>query len=337
MDGSQQLGLWAAIPEHKSLPPDAAPLSPLIRFGTSTWTYEGWQGLVYTKRYLPSRFKSDCLAEYARYEYNGERLFRTVGFDFTFYGPPTLRQLAHYASQVPADFVACSKVWEEITVPAHTRHPRNGPAMGPNPHFLDAGYFVEQVLAPYAAVFRPHTGPFIFEFQRALGMEPGAFVERLDKFLARLPTSWEYAVEVRHESLLTKEYHAILKEHGVAHVYNHWTHMPRLSEQHRMFAGTFTAPFVVLRLLTPRGVKYEDAVKRYKPYDKIVQALPDMRADTVDLAEQAMKEEKRAYVLVNNRSEGSAPRTIQAIREIMTGRRVAEPARRVKDPREEGR
>jgi uncharacterized protein YecE (DUF72 family) len=315
MDGSHQLGLWTEHPEPTGLP--TTPLSPLIRFGTSTWTYEGWQGLVYKKSYPPSRFKSECLAEYARYEYNGERLFRTVGFDFTFYGPPTPRQLAHYASQLPPDFVACSKVWEEITVPAHTRHPRNGPAVGGNPHFLDAGYFAEQALAPYAAVFRPHTGPFIFEFQRVLGMEPGEFLERLDKFLGHLPTSWEYAVEIRHESLLTKEYHAILKAHGVAHVYNHWTHMPGLAEQHRMLAGTFTAPFVVLRLLTPRGVRYEDAVKRYKPYDKIVQPLPDMRKDTVDLAEQAVKEEKRAYVLVNNRSEGSAPRTIQAIRDRM--------------------
>ena len=317
MDGSQQLGLWTEQLQPTGLPPDAAPLSALIRFGTSTWTYEGWQGLVYTKRYPPSRFKSDCLAEYARYEYHGERLFRTVGFDFTFYGPPTTPQLVHYASQLPPDFVACSKVWEEITVPTYTRHPRNAPAMGANPHFLDAGYFAEQVLAPYAAVFRPHAGPFIFEFQRGLEIEPDEFLERLDKFLGRLPTSWEYAIEVRHERLLTSDYHAILKAHGVAHVYNHWTHMPRLSEQHRMLAGTFTAPFVVLRLLTPRGVKYEDAVKRYKPYDKIVQPLPEMRTDTVDLAEQAVNEERRAYVLVNNRSEGSAPRTIQAIRDLI--------------------
>ena len=28
----------------------ALSLSPLIRFGTSTWTYEGWQGQVYKKQ-----------------------------------------------------------------------------------------------------------------------------------------------------------------------------------------------------------------------------------------------------------------------------------------------
>lgn len=32
--------------------PDTSPaISDLIRFGTSTWTYEGWQGQVYRRAY----------------------------------------------------------------------------------------------------------------------------------------------------------------------------------------------------------------------------------------------------------------------------------------------
>src|SRR5688572_24691996 len=50
-------------------------ISPLLRFGTSTWTYEGWKGDVYKREYRKGRFKQDCLAEYATYEYHGERLF----------------------------------------------------------------------------------------------------------------------------------------------------------------------------------------------------------------------------------------------------------------------
>ncbi len=319
MDGSEQLGLWSEQSEQAALPP-VSPLSPLVHFGTSTWTYEGWKGLVYKQPYQPSRFRSECLAEYARYEYEGYRLFRTVGFDFTFYGPPTSRQLTHYSNQVPKDFVACSKVWEELTVPAYSRHPRHGSHTGPNPYFLNADYFQEHVLAPYAAVFKPHTGPFIFEFQRTLDLEPEDFLKRLDGFLARLPKEWEYAIEVRHERLVTREYRSILSTHGVAHVYNHWTHMPGLWEQHGLMDETLTAPFVVLRLLTPRGVRYEDAVRRYKPYRDIVQSLPEMRENTVKLIKQAVREHRRAYVLVNNRSEGSAPRTIQAIFDMIRRR-----------------
>ena len=38
-----------------------------------------------------------------------------------------------------------------------------------------------------------------------------------------------------------------------------------------------------------------------------------MRADTIALVKQAMAEQRQAYVLVNNRSEGSAPLTVQAL------------------------
>ena len=93
-------------------------LSPLISLGTSTWTYEGWQGQVYTKSYPKGRFKHDCLAEYAAYEFKGDKLFRTVGIDYSLYGPSSARQLAHCASLLPPGFTACAKVWAEITVGA---------------------------------------------------------------------------------------------------------------------------------------------------------------------------------------------------------------------------
>lgn len=287
-------------------------LSPLIKFGTSTWTYEGWQGLVYHKLYSKGRFKQDCLAEYTDYEYGGERVFRTVGFDFSFYGPPSLKQLEHYAEQLPAGFRVCAKVWEEITVPAFASGVRSGSKAGPNPHFLDAEYFLDLVMAPFDKAFRDHTGPFIFEFQRT-GVEPRAFLTKLDAFLAQLPKDYQYAVEVRNPALLGQEYHVILERHGVAHVFNHLYGMPPLSEQHQRLRGTFTAPFILIRLLTPPDLPYGKAVKAYQPYDKIVRPLPQMRAETVTLIRQAVQENRPTYVLVNNRSEGSAPLTVQAL------------------------
>jgi uncharacterized protein YecE (DUF72 family) len=288
------------------------PLSPHIRFGTSTWTYEGWQGLVYTKTYPKGRFKQDCLAEYASYQYRGAPLFRSVGFDFTFYGPPTARQLGHYAAQLPEGFRVCSKVWEEITVPAFAAGLRDRTKTGPNPHFLDAEYFMDQVLAPYEQAFRQHTGPFIFEFQRT-GFQPDVFFPRLDSFLAKLPRQHSYAVEIRHPRLLVDDYRSILRAHGVAHVYNHLTGMPSLWQQFTLLGGEFTAPMILLRLLTPRDMTYAEAVKAYRPYNRIVRALPEMRQDTVRLVREAVSREKPAYVLVNNRSEGSAPLTVQAL------------------------
>ena len=288
-------------------------LSPLIRFGTSTWTYEGWQGQVYKKQYAKSTFARECLGEYCQYQYQNEPLFRTVGNDATFYRPPTANQLRRYLNQIPEDFEMSFKVWEEITIPSYAKQPRYGPRAGqPNSRFLDAKLFNELVLTPYReAKFEPHTGPLLFEFQRH-GLSTEEFCSRLDRFFSQLPRDFRYAVEIRNAELLGPEYHTVLETHSVAHVYNHWSSMPPLAEQHQRM-GNFTAPFTVLRLLTPLTMTYEAAKKRAEPYNKIVGELPEMRRETVNLVNQAITDKRQAYVFVNNRSEGNAPLTVQAL------------------------
>jgi len=119
-------------------------------------------------------------------------------------------------------------------------------------------------------------------------------------------------VEIRNAGLLGEAYRKTLETHGVAHVYNHWSDMPPLVAQHRRMER-FTAPFTVLRLLTPLKMSYEAAKKRAEPYDKLVGELPEMRREIVDLVKHAVAENWQAYVMVNNRSEGNAPLTIQAL------------------------
>jgi uncharacterized protein YecE (DUF72 family) len=295
------------------------PLPPLIRLGTSTWTYEGWQGQIYKRPYPKATFARDCLGEYCQYQYRGEPLFRTVGNDSTFYRPPSANQLRRYLNQIPEDFEMCCKVWEEITIPRYAMQARHGAKAGqPNPRFLDAQLFKDMVLPPYHETqFEPHAGPFILEFQRH-GMSTGEFCSRLDTFFGRVPQDFRYAVEVRDAGLLCPDYRRVLEQHGVAHVYNHWSSMPPLAEQHRRLE-TFTAPFTVLRLLTPLRMSHEQAKKRAEPYNTMVGELPDMRKETVSLVNQAIGEQRQAYVLVNNRCEGNAPLTIQALADLLRG------------------
>jgi hypothetical protein len=93
--------------------------------------------------------------------------------------------------------------------------------------------------------------------------------------------------------------------------------MPPLAEQHNRL-GSFTALFAVLRLLTPLKMSYVAAKKWAEPYDKIVGELPEMRRDTVELVRHAVAENRRAYVLVNNRAEGNAPLSVQALVDQLT-------------------
>jgi uncharacterized protein YecE (DUF72 family) len=292
-------------------------MSPLIRFGTSTWTYEGWQGQVYQRQYAKSKVSQECLGEYCQYLYNGEPLFRIVGNDSTFYRPPTANLLGRYLNQIPKGFEMCFKVWEELTIPTYPQRPRYGSNTGkPNQRFLDAQFFKDFVLAPYhKAKFEPHTGPFLFEFQRH-GMAADEFVWKLDVFFQQLPKDFSYAVEVRNAGFLGPLYRDMLEKHGVAHVYNHWSDMPSLVDQH-MRMERFTAPFTVLRLLTPLKMSYQAAKKRAEPYNKIVGELPEMRREAVSLVKHAVAGNRQAYVLVNNRAEGNAPLTVQAVADLL--------------------
>lgn len=61
---------------------------------------------------------------------------------------------------------------------------------------------------------------------------------------------------------------------------------------------------------TPLTTKYHDAVKAYRPYDKLMKPWPQMREEAVSSIQVAVAARCRAYVLVNNRTEGNAPRTI---------------------------
>jgi hypothetical protein len=68
-------------------------------------------------------------------------------------------------------------------------------------------------------------------------------------------------------------------------------------------------------------MSYEAAKKRAEPYTTIVEELPRMRREAVQLAQQAVSEGRRAYayVLVNNRCGGNAPLTVKGLSEMLRG------------------
>lgn len=301
----------------------AASLPPTIRFGTSSWNYEGWQGLLYRERYSSERE----LRERALGEYGTFPLFRTVGIDSALYAPPRPTTLLRYAEQLPQGFLWVSKVWEGITVPRFPGHERYGDRAGTlNRTFLDGEAFHQQFLRLYEdpKVF-PHCGPFVLQFPwlHPEVIAPVEFTARLDRFLGALPNKFRYAVEIRNRELLSKQYFEVLNRHGVTHCFNHWTGMPPLREQMLAAAncGGISASFLVARILTPLGVTYEAAVRMFRPYDRLQRVNEMMRADVMTLLRRAVKRGSEVFVLVNNRSEGCAPLTILEMSEhfVATG------------------
>lgn len=289
-------------------------IPPSIRFGTSTWNYPGWQGLVYHQDYGTKGAAARMLREYADFP-----LFRTVGIDSSYYGPPTETVLRSYAEHLPRGFPCVSKVWSQITVQTFTKAQDEQRAGKANPDFLNPDLFIEEIYQPYQRHFADNTGPFVFEFQtiaKYSRMSAERFADRLDEFFSALPRDAQYAVEVRNEEFLTPMYFAVLREHGVAHVFSSWTRMPPIGHQLDL-PGSLTAPFIIARALLRPGRTYDEAVDAFAPYDRIREPNPKLRRDLVRLVEMARQTQLPAYLLVNNRTEGSAPLTIAAIAEML--------------------
>jgi uncharacterized protein YecE (DUF72 family) len=282
-----------------------------VLFGTASFAYEGWKGIVYHERYREATFKVDCLQEYARHA-----PFRTVEFDFSFYRPPDAAQLSRYAARLPPGFPVVSKVWEEITMPRFPDLPRHvGRSGQENPKYLDAAAFLGEVLPAYEKAFSGHVGPFVFEFPTEWQPTPerrAEFLGRLDGFLGQLPPRHRYAVEIRTPAFFSRDYFDVLRRRGAAHVFNWWTRTPDLLEQWGA-AQPLETEFSVTRILVPPGVAYEDAVRRFQPYDRMQAPREDMRRDLVRLIRHVTEAGADAFVLVNNRAEGCAPLTIRAL------------------------
>jgi uncharacterized protein YecE (DUF72 family) len=281
-----------------------------VRFGTSSWNYPGWKGLVYHRDYEGRGASAKMLEEYARFP-----LFRTVGIDSSFYAPPSEAVLASYAERLPPGFPCVSKVWNQLTVQTFSKAQDKARGGKVNADFLNPDIFLEAVYEPYQRHFADHAGPFVFEFQaigRGSGMTPERFADRLDEFFSALPRDGQYAVEIRNEEFLTPMYFAVLREHGVAHVFNSWTRMPPIGDQLDL-PGSLSGPFIVARALLQQGRTYDEAVDAFAPYNRIQDPSPPLRQDLLRLIETAVRTRIPAYLLVNNRAEGSAPLTVAEV------------------------
>jgi uncharacterized protein YecE (DUF72 family) len=300
-----------AVPDPR-LTELASRMPSWLRLGTSSWTFPGWAGVVYKRRYPSERvFVQRALEEYVRFP-----LFRTVGIDRSFWAPMPERDLHLYAAQMPGGFRCVMKVWEEITTVSYPSHPRFGIKAGQlNPNFLDASVFRERVAAPAARALGDRLAAYVLEIPPPPKLPHRPSFERaLSRFLEDAPRGIGYAVELRDKRLLTRRHLDLLRAHGATHVLNQWSRMPTVGEQLDL-EGTLTGPIAIARLMLPPGTTYEEQKAAYAPFDAIVDPDPAMRADVLRLAQAARDRGIELFVIVNNKVEGSSPWTVRALAE----------------------
>lgn len=303
----------------------------LVRFGTSSWSFPGWRGVLWAGE--PT---ADQLAKVGLVAYAEQPLFRAVGLDRSYYGPLDADEAATYAAQLRAaearapgllPFRMVPKVWDEIASAVFPAHPRHAARAGKaNPTFLDAARFREAVLEPWiASGLVRHAGPFVVELTPMPrgALSPRELEAKLVHFLEDLSDVLEtperpglrLAFELRNEELLGPRWYDVLAAFGVAHVFTYWTAMPEIRAQ-LAAPRAIGARFTVARLMLPRFTRYEERKKALAPFDRIVSPQPGMREDVVSLVTEAAERLcDDVYVIVNNKAEGSAPLTVRALAE----------------------
>lgn len=313
----------AAVPDE--LAALAQQLPPGLRFGTSSWTFPGWAGIVYAQPYSLQRLAREGLAAYACHP-----LVRAVGIDRSYYGPLRPDEYAAYAAAVPDDFRFLVKAHEACTTAVWPKHARYGRHRGqPNERFLDPAYATDHVVGPTLEGLGAKLGPLVFQFSpqdwNALG-GPRWLVDRLQGFLEALPRGPLYAVELRNRDLLNGAYAAALDAAGACHCLNVYPGMPSPRAQWTRTRQD-RAPALVCRWMLHPDLNYEQAEARYDPFDALLDEDPTHREDLARVILQSADLGQPAYIIVNNNAEGCSPRSIAKLaRRLVELTRTREPS-----------
>jgi len=310
-------------------------LHPKLAIGTASDRYVGWLGQIYTpekylgrikrrtKRVGGKSFIEEVLPIESVHEYFDH--FDVLELDFTFYSPlkdrqgrPTksfhvlknycryLREGDRLILKVPQMFFA-KKMWQKQVFEA-------------NPNYLNQEAFIKQFYEPALDAAGQWICGFLFEqeyHRKQARPRPAEIARELDEFFSSLPRETRYHVELRTEAFLCPDLFEVFERHGIGQVLSHWTWLPSLRRQFNLAGNRFFSRSgdVIIRLMTPRGMRYEDAYAKAHPFDKLVDGMmqDSMVTHTVELIRHAIEQGVRANVVINNRAGGNAPLIAQKV------------------------
>ncbi len=333
-DSVQQLG--RALPEA-------------IYLGTSSWSFPGWTGLVYAPRTGTNRTggrragrgrgaglragdpADDAaapweterrLAQQGLSAYAAHPLFRTVSLDRTFYSPLTVEGYAEYGRQVPEGFRFVVKAPQAFT-DAVLRRSRSGEPARANPQFLDAAAAAEVFVRPTVAGLGGKAGPLVFQFpplgSKLLADRP-RLIARIAAFLAALPRGPLYAIEVRDASLVCDAFCQALRHAAAVPCLALHARMPPVAEQADAFGLTVDdcQQPLIARWNLHAGLAYQEAKDLYAPFNKLVEEDLPTRQALAELAHTTATRGRNVFITINNKAEGSAPLSVEALARAIT-------------------
>lgn len=298
------------LPEDQAL---AATLSPHVHLGTSTWSYPGWQGLVWAGRHSEATLSRTGLAAYSAHP-----LLRAVGIDRGFYRPLAASEYERHAGQVPPGFRFTVKAPSLVT-DALLRS-EDGRGQQPNPLFLDPAAALQDFIHPVCEGLGTRIGALVFQLSPLPAPRLANMTEQFDRLHALLlalpkPPAGVIAVEVRDAAWLTPAFVALLRDAGARYCLGLHPKLPPIEEQLPLLRALWPGPLVVRwnlnRLHGAYG--YEDAEKRYGEFNEMLDPDPETRALLARVIRGTAGAGQDAFVTISNKAEGSAPLSVRAL------------------------
>lgn len=268
-----------------------------ISFGTCSWNYDSWVGLVYDE---PRRRAVDYLPEYSQ-------KYRHVEVDSFFYRMPTRRDVEEYAAAVDSEFRFVCKAPRDITL-THFR----SDAEAANPAFLSIELYGEFLDALDPLIRSGQIAAIILEFEylnRKKMPSRNVFFDHLGAFLEAAPRAAPIAVECRNGSYLDDIWFSFLESRRASHVFSEKLYLPRIADLYAKYKTRVDSP-VVVRLLGGNRAAIE--TKAQDRWDRVLEPYPDLPGLAAMLADMAATG-REVLVDVNNHFEGSAPLTIERL------------------------
>ena len=291
----------------------ASAVPAALRLGTSSWSFPGWEGLVWAGTHSEAQLAKQGLAAYAQHP-----MFRAVSLDRSFYRPLSASQYAAYAAQVPDDFRFVVKAPNLVT-DALVRG-GEGRATQPNPAFLSPALAVSEFVQPALEGLGHKVGVLVFQLSPLprfwLDRMPEVF-ERVARMLDALPkldraAGAVVAVEVRDAQFLIPEFAAVLRAAGATYCLGLHAKLPPLQAQLPMLRALWPGPLVCRWSLHRKHgtYGYEAAKQVYEPFDQLMDPDPDTRNALARVIVATIAAGFHAFVTINNKAEGSAPLSV---------------------------
>lgn len=310
-------------------------LHPKIFMGTASDRYAGWIGQIYS----PERYRGRIQKRVKRIGQNTvveevlpvesvEEYFQHFGVlevDFTFYGPlldekgrPTsnYRLLEMYKAHLKAEDRLILKAPQVVTAQRLKREAR----FEKNPRYLDPLIFTLGFYEPATSLLGNSLAAIVLEQEyqpKGERVSPDQMAADLERFFSRIPQDQRYHLELRTSEYLAEPVFQVMEAHNVGQVLSHWTWLPPLLRQMKGSRGRFlkTGKVWVIRLMTPLGMRYEEAYLKAHPFDHIVDGMlqPSMIEETARVMKAIVEAGGYAYVIVNNRSGGNAPQIAKMV------------------------